>query len=199
MSGDVTHILSAIDRGDPKAADELLPIVYEELRRLAAAKLRQERPGQTLQATALVHEAYLRLLGPDGQQTDWDHRGHFFAAAAESMRRILIDNARKKGRLKHGGGRDRLEFEHVDVSTPEGAEALALLALDEALSKLRAEDDKKAQLVELRYFAGLTVEEAGGMLGVSRATADRWWAYARAFLFTEMDGPRPDETDGGAA
>ncbi len=195
---DVTQIIKAIDDGDPKAADELLPIVYDELRRLAAAKLRHERVGLTLQPTALVHEAYLRLLGPDGKQTDWDHRGHFFAAAAESMRRILIDRARKRDRVKHGGGRDRVDLSHVDPAGTVGPGAADLLDLSDALEKLREEDADKARLVELRYYAGLTCQEAGAVLGVSRATADRWWSYARAFLFTELSESPNGDGDGAA-
>ena len=186
---DVTRILEAVRGGDRHAADRLLDAVYEELRRLAARKLAQERPGQTLQATALVHEAYLRLLGD--KDAHWENRAHFFAAAAEAMRRILIEAARRKARLKHGGGRQRLELDQADcVSLPESVD---LLALDEALDKLAEVDRVKADLVQLRYFTGLTVEQAGELLGISRATADRYWAFARAWLYREIakgDEPR---------
>ena len=183
---DVTRILSAIEGGDAAASEELLPIVYEELRRLAARSLARERP-QTLQATDLVHEAYLRLVGDDQDESkrqSWDSRAHFFAAAAESMRRILTDRARRRGRLKHGGGRERFSLQEGDAAVD--SPGVDVLALDEALTKLAAEDSVKADLVKLRYFAGLTVEEAAGTLGVSRATADRYWAYARAWLYHEI-------------
>jgi RNA polymerase sigma factor (TIGR02999 family) len=184
---EVTRILSAIDQGDPQAAEQLLPLVYDELRKLAAAKLAQEQPGQTLQATALVHEAYLRLVGSDqaaapGQH--WDGRGHFFAAAAEAMRRILIDRARARRAEKRGGSRRRLDIDAIDLATT--AEPDHLLALDESLSKLAQGDPAAARLVELRYFAGLTVDEAGQALGISTATAYRHWNYARAWLYSEM-------------
>ena len=179
---DVTRILSAIERGEARAVNELLPIVYEELRRLAAAKLARESSGQTLQPTALVHEAYLRLVG--SEQPAFDGRAHFFAAAAEAMRRILVERARKRSRLKHGGGRKQFEIEDRDVvGEPESEQ---LLALNEALEKLAAEDPVKADLVKLRYFAGLTVEQAAEFLGISRATGDRYWAYARAWLYQEV-------------
>jgi RNA polymerase sigma factor (TIGR02999 family) len=179
---DVTRILNAIERGDAHAAEELLPVVYHELRRLAAHKLSHEPPGQTLQATALVHEAYIRLVGAEPH--NWDSRGHFFAAAAEAMRRILIERARRKQRLRHGGGRQRVELDEADVpiEPPSGN----LLALDEALDKLASEDKVKADLVKLRYFAGLTVVQAAEILGISRATADRYWTYARAWLYHEV-------------
>ena len=183
---DVTRILSAIEAGDAAASEELLPIVYEELRRLAARRLAREKP-QTLQATDLVHEAYLRLVGDDQDESkrqSWDSRAHFFAAAAESMRRILTERARRRGRLKHGGGRERFSLQEGDAAAE--APGIDVLALDEALTKLAAEDSVKADLVKLRYFAGLTVEEAAGTLGVSRATADRYWAYARAWLYHEI-------------
>jgi RNA polymerase sigma factor (TIGR02999 family) len=189
---DVTRILSAIEEGDPHAAEQLLPLVYDELRKLAAQKLAQEKPGQTLQATALVHEAYIRLVtaksspsqgGHEGE-VHWDSRRHFFAAAAEAMRRILIETARRKGTGKHGGGRQRLNLE--DLPTNGGARSIDILALDEALAKLAAEDPVKAQLVKLRYFAGLSVQETANALGISRATADRYWAYARAWLYCEL-------------
>jgi RNA polymerase sigma factor (TIGR02999 family) len=182
---EVTRILSAIEQGDPHAAEQLLPLVYDELRRLAAEKLAQERPGQTLQATALVHEAYLRLVEVDKAQ-HWDSRRHFFAAAALAMRRILIDNARRKRTAKHGGGLQRLHLHDVDV--PAGTRSPDLLALDEALTKLAAEDPVKAQLVTLRYFGGLSVQEAAETLGISRATADRYWSYARLWLYCELRG-----------
>jgi RNA polymerase sigma factor (TIGR02999 family) len=182
---EVTRILSAVEQGDPHAADQLLPLVYDELRRLAAEKLAQERPGQTLQATALVHEAYLRLVEVDKAQ-HWDSRRHFFAAAALAMRRILIDNARHKRTAKHGGGLQRLELDDVEVAA--GTRCPDLLALDEALTKLAAEDPIKAKLVTLRYFGGLSVQEAAETLGISRATADRYWSYARLWLYCELRG-----------
>jgi RNA polymerase sigma factor (TIGR02999 family) len=182
---EVTGILSAIERGDPKAAEELLPLVYDELRRLAARHLAREQPGQTLQPTALVHEAYVRLV--DGRESvAWDHRGHFFAAAAESMRRILVENARRKHRLKRGGGLQRVELQEGD-RVVEGRDE-DLLTLDEALARLEAEDAAKAALVKLRVFAGLTLEEAAAALGISRATASRYWTYARAWLYHRVRG-----------
>jgi RNA polymerase sigma factor (TIGR02999 family) len=179
---EVTRIINAIQQGDARAADELLPLVYQELRQLAAQKLSHEPPGPTLQATALVHEAYLRLVGADGQ--NWDGHTHFFCAAAEAMRRILIDNARRKKRLKRGGDRKRvtLDDDEFAIETPSDD----IIALDEALEKLAAEDPTKADLVKLRYFAGLTVEQTAEILKISRATADRYWSYARAWLFHEM-------------
>jgi len=180
---DVTRILTAIEQGDAKAADELLPLVYEELRRLATQKISKERPGQTLQATALVHEAYIRLVGAQAQ--NWGGRTYFFAAAAEAMRRILIENARRKQRHRHGGGRQRVDLDDADVAI-EGP-STNIIALDEALAKLAEEDKIVAELVELRYFAGLTLEQAAGILGVSRRTADRYWAYARAWLYQEIN------------
>src|SRR5436190_9379406 len=180
---EVTHILSAIDQGDPHAAEQLLPLVYEELRRLAAQKLAQEKPGQTLQATALVHEAYLRLVGHDDSR-HWKDRGHFFAAAAQAMRRILVDNARRKRAQKRGDGLQRQPLDAV--AAPELD--LELVALDEALSRLAAVDPVKARLVELRYFAGLTGEQAAEVLGISASTADRYWAFARAWLQAEVRG-----------
>lgn len=182
---DVTRILSAIEHGDPKAAEQLLPLVYDELRKLAAQRLAQEKPGQTLQATALVHDAYLRLVGTD-EARGWDGRGHFFAAAAEAMRRILVDNARRKRTEKHGAGRRRWDAARLDVAAEAAPEDL--LDLDEALARLAAEDPAKAELVKLRFFAGFTVEEAARALGISRATADRHWHYARVWLFSEMGG-----------
>jgi RNA polymerase sigma factor (TIGR02999 family) len=181
----VTQILHAITQGDPAAADQLLPLVYDELRQLAAQKLAHEAPGQTLQPTALVHEAYLRLVG-EGQEPHWDSRGHFFAAAAEAMRRILVENARRKGSQKHGGDRERADFDLNLLAAPEIREDL--LALDEALNQLAAADPEAARLVQLRYFAGLTLAEAAQVLGVSARTADRLWAYARAWLLQALEG-----------
>ena len=180
---DVTRILTAIEQGDARAADELLPLVYEELRRLAAQKMSQERPGQTLQATALVHEAYIRLVGSDAR--DWSGRTHFFAAAAEAMRRILIENARRKQRLKHGGAQQKVDLDDACMAIEGPSEDI--VALDEALAKLALEDPIKADLVKLRYFAGLTIEQAAGILKISRATADRYWSYSRAWLFDEIN------------
>ena len=182
---DVTRILSAIEQGDPLASEQLLPLVYDELRKLAAAKLAQEKPGQTLQATALVHEAYVRLVDVDKAQ-EWDSRGHFFAAAAEAMRRILVDHARARGSAKRGGTLKRLDIDAVDLATK--AAPVELLAIDDALAKLAREDPSAAKLVELRYFAGLTVDEAGKALGMSTATAYRHWNYARAWLHGELLG-----------
>jgi RNA polymerase sigma factor (TIGR02999 family) len=230
MSG-VTQILAAIDRGEPQAAEQLLPLIYDELRKLAAAKLKHEKPGQTLQATALVHEAYLRLVGPAGtappidaadarsevgdQRSDepiptsdlrsptsdrsrraggtYSSRGHFFAAAAEAMRRILIEQARRKNRVKHGGGQARVELADAHIASPMPADEL--LALDEALQRFATEEPLKARLVELRFFVGLTNEEAAEMLGISAVTAKRHWRYARAWLHQAVgeDGrPRVD-------
>jgi RNA polymerase sigma factor (TIGR02999 family) len=181
---DVTRILNAIEQGDVKAADELLPLVYEELRFLAAQKMAQEPPGQTLQATALVHEAYIRLVGSEAQI--WNSRGHFYVAAAEAMRRILIDNARRKKSIKRGGGRQRIEFDSAVLrnGTPDNMEDL--ITLDEALQKLAETDKIKADLVKLRYFAGLTSEHAARILGISTATAERYWDYARSWLRVEI-------------
>jgi RNA polymerase sigma factor (sigma-70 family) len=209
---EVTQILSQIDAGDPQAAEQLLPLVYGELRKLAAAKLAHEKPGQTLQATALVHEAYLRLVGPGvGSQESgveenslgsavpipdprlpipdlpaFDSRGHFFAAAAEAMRRILVESARRKKRLKRGGGQARLELDQVEIVASELNEDL--LDLDEALNKLAAVDPQAAELVQLRYFAGLTLQQAAELMAISPRTADRLWAYARAWLHHELQG-----------
>ena len=179
---DVTRIISAIEQGDAKAADELLPLVYEELRRLAAQKMSHEPPGQTLQATALVHEAYIRLVGSEAQ--DWSGRTHFFAAAAEAMRRILIDNARRKQRLKRGGKQQKIDLDKAEIAI-EGP-STDLIALDEALVKLAEEDRIVADLVKMRYFAGLSLGQAAAILGVSRRTADRYWFYARAWLYQEI-------------
>jgi RNA polymerase sigma factor (TIGR02999 family) len=188
---EVTRILTAIEQGDPQAASQLLPLVYDELRKLAAHRLAQQTPGQTLQPTALVHEAYLRLVDePSGH--DWDSRGHFFAAAAEAMRRILVDNARRKGRQKHGGDLVRHDLDDAEaVTEPEVREDL--LALDEALTKLAGVDAQAAQLVQLRYFAGLSIPDAAKALGVSPRTADRLWAFARVWLLREVGGDVPDD------
>jgi len=180
---EVTRILSAIDRGDIHTSERLLPLVYDELRKLAAQQLAQDKPGQTLQATALVHEAYVRLVDTENPQR-WNSRGHFFAAAAEAMRRILVDAARARKAQKRGGQHRRVELE--DAGLPAHEEDRKLLALDEALAKLEAQQPSKAQLVKLRYFAGLSTREAAATLGVSTATADRYWAYARAWLQREM-------------
>ncbi len=180
---DVTRILSAIEHGDPHAAAQLLPLVYDELRTLAVQKLAQEKPGQTLQATALVHEAYLRLVG-DGEEPRWDNRRHFFAAAAEAMRRILVENARRKKTHKHGGDRQRQDLEAEALVAPEPE--VDLLALDAALHRLAEQDPLKARFVELRYFAGLTGDQAAADLGMSASSADRLWVYTRAWLRREL-------------
>jgi RNA polymerase sigma factor (TIGR02999 family) len=185
---DVTQILSAIAQGDPHAAAQLLPLIYDELRQLAAQKLAREKPGQTLQATALVHEAYLRLVG--GGDRAWDSRGHFFAAAAEAMRRIVVETARRKKRARHGGGRQRVEVELADLPTRLPPDSL--LALDEALARLEQLDPVKARLVTLRYFAGMTIEQAAAALNISRVTAHRYWTFARAWLHRQMIGEQPD-------
>ena len=182
---EVTRILSALEQGDAHAAEQLLPLVYEELRKLAAQRLAQEKPGQTLQATALVHEAYLRLVDAN-QAQNWNSRGHFFAAAAEAMRRVLVESARKRGRLKRGGDRQRLDLDALQLSVQEVGDEL--LALDEALTELSQEHPDKAALVRLRYFAGLTVAEAAQSLGISTSTADRHWTYARAWLYRRIVG-----------
>jgi RNA polymerase sigma factor (TIGR02999 family) len=184
---DVTRILDAIAEGKPEAAGRLLPLVYEELRRLAAQKLALEKGQQTLQATALVHEAYVRLVGAEeGEGRHWDSRGHFFAAAAQAMRRILVDNARRKRSRKRGGDLVRHDVADIQLAAPEPHKDL--LALDEALTKLAARDKIKAELIQLRYFAGLTMDQAAQLLGISSATADRYWAYARAWLHQEITG-----------
>jgi RNA polymerase sigma factor (TIGR02999 family) len=186
---DVTRILSAMEQGEPHAAAQLLPLVYDELRKLAAAKLAQEKPGQTLQATALVHEVYLRLVDGDTAQR-WNSRGHFFAAAAEAMRRILVERARHKKSLKAGGNRRRLEL--GDIEPALAGPDVDLLALDEALQKLGRCEPRQAELVKLRFFAGLTLEQAAEVLGISASTADNDWAYARCWLRVEMEGGPPD-------
>ena len=185
---DVTRILSQIESGDPSATEKLLPLVYDELRKLAAAKLAQEKPGQTLQATALVHEAYVRLVG-SADAGAWNHRGHFFAAAATAMRRILIERARRKQRKIHGGGLQRQEFDPERIVMPAPDDDL--LALDAALAKLAEQDPVKSRLVELRFFAGLTGDQAALILGISPKTADRYWVYARAWIRREMEGGDP--------
>ena len=197
---EVTRILSAIEGGDPSAAAELLPLVYDELRQLAASKLDREKPGQTLDATALVHEAYLRLVASPGHESEasllreqgephFNSRGHFFAAASEAMRRILVESARRKGRLRHGGGHRRLDLDQVAVGHDRDDD---LLAVDEALGRLEAEDAEIAAVVKLRYFAGMTAEQAAEALGISLRTANRHWAYARAWLFQALGGDCPE-------
>jgi RNA polymerase sigma factor (TIGR02999 family) len=183
---ELTVILERLEQGDPQAAGELLPLVYEELRKLAAQKMAHERPGQTLQATALVHEAWLRLGGDD--QPEWRNRAHFFAAAAEAMRRILIDNARRKQCLRHGGGVERVGMEGLDLAA--NMDDGQLIALSDAMERFTVHDARKAELVKLRFFAGLTHEQAARVLGVSEPTAKRDWAYARAWLFREMNPPQ---------
>jgi RNA polymerase sigma factor (TIGR02999 family) len=182
---DVTQILNAIEQGDPEAAGQLLPLVYDELRKLATARMAQENPGQTLQATALVHDAYLRLVDVEHAQ-HWDNRGHFFAAAAEAMRRILVENARRKKRVKRGGELTRRELSDVPVIAPEIHEDL--IALDAALDRLKAVDTQAVELIHLRYFVGLSIAEAAKLLGISSRTADRVWAFARAWLHQEIAG-----------
>lgn len=179
---DVTRILNSLEEGDANAADQLLPLVYEELRRLAAHKMANERPGQTLQATALVHEAWLRLVETENQR--WSGRAHFFGAAAEAMRRILIENARRKAAQRHGGGQQRVNIDEVDIAPP--AEDDQLLAVNDALERFAALDPTKAELVKLRYFVGMTIPEAADILGISEPTAKRYWAYARAWLYREI-------------
>ena len=187
MADDVTRILHAIEQGDPQAASRLLPLVYDELRRLAARRMSQEAAGQTLQPTALVHEAFIRLVGDD-DRTKWDSRGHFFAAAAEAMRRILIDNARRRKSMKRGGALVRCDLQDDDAIL-DTDDFETLLALDEALTRLEALDQQLARLVELRYFTGLTIEETAKVMNVSPRTTKRNWAYARAWLRREMEGP----------
>jgi RNA polymerase sigma factor (TIGR02999 family) len=188
---DVTHILAALDQGDPHAAAQLLPLVYDELRRLAAAQMAREKPGQTLDATALVHEAYLRLVGPADEQR-WQNRGHFFAAAAEAMRRILVEAARRKKRLRHGGGLRRGELPADGPAVANPVEDV--VAVDEALVKLAAEDSQAAELVQLHYFAGLTIEQAAAVLGISTRKAYSVWAYARVWLFRCLGGEAAPST-----
>ncbi len=183
---DVTRILNAIEHGDPRAADELLPLVYEQLRHLAAQKMAHEAPGQTLQPTALVHEAWLRLIGD--QPVQWAGRAHFFAAAAEAMRRILINNARRKAAMRHGGGLKRVNLEQIDIAA--AARDDEMLAVDEALERLAARDKTKAELVKLLYFVGLTIPEAASILGISEPTAKRYWSYARAWLLATIEAGR---------
>ena len=183
---DVTRILASIEHGDPPAAERLLPLVYEELRRLAAQRLAQERPGQTLQATALVHEAYLRLVGTDPKQT-WENRGHFFAATAEAMRRILVEQHRRKGRLRRGGGRQKNSLEDDPPVIVPAVDAVDLLALNEAIDRLEATSPRRAQLVKLRYFAGFTLPEVAQMLAIAQSTAEADWTYAKAWLKREME------------
>jgi RNA polymerase sigma factor (TIGR02999 family) len=183
---DVTKIISQIEQGDPAAAGQLLPLVYEELRQLATARLAREKPGQTLQATALVHEAYLRLVGPaDAEPRQWQSRRYFFAAAAESMRRILVERARSKRRIKHGGQRKRVDLDAA-CTIAEPAPALDLLALDEALTRLAAIEPAKAELVNLRFFGGLTMPDAAAAMDISLATAERYWTFARSWLYAEL-------------
>ena len=188
---EVTRILSRIESGDPSAAGLLLPLVYDELRKLAKSKLSGEKPGQTLQATALVHEAYLRLVAGRGDSNHWDGRGHFFAAAAEAMRRILVESARRKHRFRHGGDLVRVELDELNIDAPEPREDL--LALDTALDKLKLVDGPASELVQLRYFAGLTQAEAAEILDISPRTADRLWAYARAWLHREIQQIDPPD------
>lgn len=191
---DLTRIINAIESGDTRAAEDLLPIVYEELRKLATRRIAREAPGQTLQATALVHEAYLRLIGRDGDtKPGWQGRGHFFAAAAEAMRRILIDRAREKHAIKRGGGGQKLTLESLDLAIDAVPEEI--VDLDAALTKLAAEDATKAELVKLRFFAGLTLKESARFLGISPTTADRYWAYARAWLYHDMTRGRDERAE----
>jgi RNA polymerase sigma factor (TIGR02999 family) len=182
---EITQVLERIQKGEPSAAEALLPLVYEELRKLAAQKMAQEKPGQTLQATALVHEAYLRLVDVEQRQR-WDGRGHFFAAAAEAMRRILVERARQKKAVKYGGGRHRIDADTVAIVAPEANDDL--VAIDQALDRLAALDPVKAELVKLRYFAGVTIEECAQALGISCATAKRYWTYSRVWLFEQVSG-----------
>jgi RNA polymerase sigma factor (TIGR02999 family) len=188
---DVTRILSMIESGDQQATEELLPLVYDELRKLAAARMASEQPDHTLQATALVHEAYVRLVDTDKAQ-HWDSRGHFFSAAAEAMRRILVDNARRKDRPKHGGGLDRVELSE-SAMVAENLEGFELLDLNDALEALAARDPRKAELVKLRFFAGLSGKQAAQVLGIAESTVDLDWAYAKTWLRVEMSGERPDK------
>jgi RNA polymerase sigma factor (TIGR02999 family) len=189
LVNEVTQVLAAIEKGDPRAAEQLLPLVYGELRRLAAHRLAAEPVAQTLQATALVHEAYLRLVDSD-RPREWEGRGHFFAAAAEAMRRILVENARRKRRMKHGGGRERIDLDAVQPTAANPRDDI--IALDAALTRLAVEDPQAAKLIELRHFGGLSVAEAAGALGIAPRTADRLWAFARAWLHRELSGTAAD-------
>ena len=184
---EVSRILKAVEEGDTEAAEKLLPLAYDELRRIAAGKIAAERKGHTLQATALVHEAYLRLAGPDGEARHWNSRGHFFAAAAEAMRRILIESARRKAAMKRGGDQVRTEFNESQINAGQASDDI--LAVDEALKKLEREDPNLAEIVKLRYFAGMTVPETASALGVSPSTVDRAWRCARAWLYREISDP----------
>jgi RNA polymerase sigma factor (TIGR02999 family) len=186
---EVTQVLAAIEKGDPRAAEQLLPLVYGELRRLAAHRLAAEPVAQTLQATALVHEAYLRLVDSD-RPREWEGRGHFFAAAAEAMRRILVENARRKRRMKHGGGRERIDLDAVQPTAANPRDDI--IALDAALTRLAVEDPQAAKLIELRHFGGLSVAEAAEALGIAPRSADRLWAFARAWLHRELSGTAAD-------
>jgi RNA polymerase sigma factor (TIGR02999 family) len=190
---DITRMLDAVAADDPRAAAELLPLVYEELRKLAAARLAEEKPGQTLQPTALVHEAYLRLVGGEHLRS-WNGRGHFFAAAAEAMRRILVEAARKKGRVRHGGGQQRVDLDDICLVSPSPCDDV--LAIDEALTRLAELDPVRAELVKLRFFAGLTMPESAVALGISLATAERYWSFARTWLYAELSDP-PLPADNG--
>ena len=183
---DVTQVLERVQRGDPRAAEELLPLVYGELRELAARRMARELPGHTLQPTALVHEAWLRLAAT--QNTVWNGRAHFFGAAAEAMRRILVEHARRKGAQRHGGGQSKMDLDQIQIAAPARDEEL--LALSEALEQFTQRDHRKAELVKLRYFAGFTTEEAAEILGISVPTADRWWRYSRAWLSQEIEHQR---------
>jgi RNA polymerase sigma factor (TIGR02999 family) len=187
---EVTRVLNSIEAGNASAADELLPLVYEELRRLAAHKMANEAPGQTLQPTALVHEAWLRVSGPN--QAKWQSRAHFFGAAAEAMRRILIEKARRRRALRHGGGQQRLDIEDIEIASPAKDEEL--LAVNDALEKFSGIEGRKAELVKLRYFVGLTLEEAADALGISLATAKRWWIYSRAWLYDETQEQKEQQS-----
>lgn len=189
---DVTQLLDAIEHGDAQASEKLLPLVYDELRKLAAQRLANEPPGQTLQATALVHDAFVRLVDVDRQQK-WNSRGHFFGAAAEAMRRILVENARRKRRIKRGGDLQRQELNEAEIEAP--AIKHDLVALDEALDDLAREDDSKCELVKLRFFAGLTIQQAAEAMGISTATADRYWAYARAWLYRRVTSDATGQID----
>ena len=191
---DMTRVLNSYAE-DPKAADELLPLVYQELRRLAAARMANETPGQTLQATSLVHEAWIRLLGPDGKEQSWDNRAHFFAAAAEAMRRILIDRARKKKRAKHGGELKRINLNDIDIA--ETVDADVLLEMDEAIEKLAKEDPQAVELIKLRFFIGLEMSEIAKTMEISERAAYRMWAFARAWIFKELSPVRQENNAGG--